>query len=227
MNALSAFLRDNPVIEDADTAREANEFCGRSERTMKDLEAARRLLVDPLNAQVSGINAIYRAVREPLLLALGELKNRLTCYVNAEEAKRRAEAERLRRAAEEKEAAARAAEFHEREAIGNAAVGELADVGGLIEQADAAFGDYQRAEHAAAIAARDVTVRMHSVLGGRARTLRTTEVLHVTEPQLALQVLWPFYQATIEDGLLKAARAYRKQHGKLPAGITREEVRSL
>ena len=225
MNALSRFLIDTPAIASPAAAHEANEFAGRVERTLKDLDAARHVKVDPLNQQVGAINAVYRAIRAPLEAALGELKTRLTSYVQAEQAKRQAEADRLAREAAEKDAAARAAEAAEREAIANAAVGETTDVGGLIEDADAAFEDYTAAQRAALIAQRDVPVRLRSVLGGRARTLRTSEVLHVTDAHAALDELGILDD--IRDAIVKCARAYRKVHGRLPAGVVREEVRSM
>ena len=225
MNALSAFLRDTPAIEDGEQAREANEFAGRTERTIKDLEATRRGQVDPLNEQVSVINASFRAIRDPLKRALDELRTRLTSYVNKVEAKRQAEADRLAREAAEAEAAARKAEAAEAEAVANAAVGEVVDVGAAMEAADIAFNEYSEAQRAALIAQRDVTVRLRSVLGGKARTLRTSEVLHVTDAVAALAELG--VTEAITEAILTSARAYRKLHGRLPGGVVAEKVRSM
>lgn len=225
LRALSEFLQDHPVILDAEQARLANEHCASVERTVKDIDAERRTLVDPLNEQIKSYNAGYRRLLDPLRLALDTLKQRLTAYVLAETRKREQAAQRLRAEAEAKERAAREAERLEKEAQANAEQGECTDVGGAIAAADQAFGAFSEAERAATIAERDSTVRLRSMFGGRARTLRTVEVLHVTDAAAAVATLG--LTDGIRDAILTSARAYRKQHGRLPPGISREEVRSL
>jgi hypothetical protein len=225
LQALSAFLRDTPVIRDAAEARLANEHCDSIQRTIKDIEAERKSLVEPLKTQAKSIDEQYRVIRQPLEHALDTLKERLTQYVIIETRKREDEARRLREEAEAKERAAREAERLEKEAQANAEVGECTDVGEAIAAADAAFNAFTDAERAAAIAERDSQVRLRSMYGGRARTLRTSEVLHVVDASAALTAMG--VTESIRDAILTSARAYRKLHGRLPAGISREEIRSL
>ena len=225
MNALQHFLQETPAILSPSEAREANEFAARTERTLKDMEACRKEQTEPHNLALQGINALYRAVRQPLERALDELLKRLTVYVDREEKKRQAEADRLAEEAAALEAAARAAEAAEKEAIANAALGETTDVAGLIEDADTAFDDFAMAARQAALAQRDVPVRLRSVLGGRARTLHSTEILHVTDAHAALTELG--ITEAIRTAILSSARAYRKINGRLPAGVVAEKVRSL
>jgi len=225
LRGLSDYLQEHPVILTAEQARLANDHCAATERTIKDIDAERRAVVDPLNAQVKHTNETYRRVLDPLRLALDTLKRRLTDYALGEERKRRAEADRLRAEADAKERAAREAERLEKEAQADAEQGVYTDVGGAIAAADQAFGEFTSAERAATIAEHDVPVRLPSMFGGRARTLRTTEVLHVTDAAAALADIG--LTDDIRMALLTSARAYRKAHGRLPRGISREEVRSL
>jgi hypothetical protein len=225
MNRLSFWLTDHPVIQTPEDARQANEVFGSVQRTLKDMEAERHLYVDPLTEQVSAINLEYRVIRQPIERALDELKRRLTSYVAAEERTRAAEAARLRAEAEAKERAAREAEAREAEAIAAVDTGVCEDVGSAIADADAAFADYQRADRAAAVAEKDATVRLHSVLGGRARTMRTTEVLTVSDASAAIGTLG--VTEKIAEAIVSEARAWRKAHGTLPPGIAVEFVRSM
>jgi hypothetical protein len=153
------------------------------------------------------------------------LRDRLTKYSDAEEAKRIAEASRLRAEAEEKERLAREAEAAERQAIVDAEEGECTDVGEAIEVADQTFADFRRADKTAAIAAKNVPVRFASVLGGKSVTMRTTEVLTVTDAFAALKAMG--VTPEIEEVLLSAARKYRKEFDELPSGITATFKRSL
>jgi multidrug efflux pump subunit AcrA (membrane-fusion protein) len=225
MNRLSFFLREHPTVATPDDARAANEVFGSTQRTLKDMEAERHLYVDPLSEQVTRINTEYRVIRQPIERALDELKRRLTAYVSAEERKRAAEAAQLRAAAEAKEREAREAEAREADAMAAVDVGACEDVGNAIVDADAAFEDYQRAARAAATAEKDVTVRLHDRFGGKARTMRTTEVLSVSDAAAAIAAIG--LTEKIADAIVAEARAYRKQHGALPPGIAVQFVRSM
>jgi hypothetical protein len=225
MQRLSAWLRENPVIEDAPQAREANEVCASTQRTLKDMDTERKHHVDPLNEELGNINREYRVVREPITRALDELKRRLTGYVAAEERRRAAEAAALREQAEAKERAAREAEAREAEAKAGVDVGVCEDAGGAIAEADAAFADFQRADRAAATAERNVPVRLRSILGGPARSMKTTEVLSVSDAHAAIDALG--ITEKIADAICSEAKAYRKANGKLPAGIAVQFVRSM
>jgi hypothetical protein len=225
MSRLSWWLREHPTVENQDDAREANEVFGSTQRTLKDMEAERHLYVDPLNEQVGAINREFRVVRDPIARALEELKRRLTSYVAAEEARRAAEAAKLRAAAEAKERAAREAEAREADAKAAVDVGVCEDVGNAVVDADAAFADYQRADRAAATAAKDVPVRLRDRFGGPARSMKTREILTVSDAAAALAAIG--VTEKIEEAIVIEARAYRKAHGALPAGIAVRFVRSM
>lgn len=226
MSELAGFLQDYPVIANAEDARRGAGYVNRTSIALADMESARKVLVDPLNKQLGTINGFYRDVREPLTSALTALKDRLSRYALAEEEKRQAEAERARAAAAEAERIARAAEAAEQEAIDNATQGECTDAGGAIAAADAAFAAFQRAQHAAQVAARDAKVRLTSEMGGKALTLRTQEVIVVTDPVAAIGALWP--NDKLDEALCSVARAWRKVNGgRLPAGFAVEHHKTM
>jgi hypothetical protein len=222
--ALSAFLTATPVIESFDDAKRAAAYKDAAKKTLTDIEAARKLEVEPLKTRANAIDAIYRTVRVPIERALDELRKRLTSYATVEEAKRIVEAERLRQAAAAAEAAARTAETAEKTAVDNAQVGECTTVGEAIAAADAAFAEYQRADRAAEVAARDVTVRL-GVPGGKTQTMHTLEKLIVTDANEALAALG--LTDRLRAALIIEARVYRRDHGRLPPGFAVEFVRSM
>lgn len=230
---LAAWLKEHPVIENADDAKQGAAYVERTRVALQEARDERDGKTRPHLDALETIRTAYELVRDktktneggPLQRAFTALKKRLTDYANAVEAARIAEAERLRKEAEAKEAAARAAEAAEQEAIADAEVGVETDVGGAIEQADAAFTDYRRADKQAAIAERNVPVRFHSVMGGRTQSMRTTEVLHVVDPAKAISVMG--MTDKIKDAILSSARDFRKEFGELPSGIEASFERSL
>jgi DNA repair exonuclease SbcCD ATPase subunit len=222
---LSDFLKDHPVIQAAPAAKLGSGYIERTRVALSEMESERAAKVKPLNDQLSAINGSYRAVRDPLETALKTLRKRLTDYANAIEEARIAEAERLRKEAEERERLAREAEAAEQDAIACADVGECTDVGAAIEQADQAFADYRRADKQAAIAERNVPVRFASAVGGRAQSMRTVEVLVVENVELAIKVLG--ITDKIRDAILSSARDYRKAFDELPNGIKATFERSM
>jgi len=225
MAELAGFLKEHPVIQSAVEAKEGGAFVERSRIAIDALEKERDGKVRPLNTQVYKINADYKLVREPLERAAKLLRARLTDYARAEEEKRIAEAERLRREAEEKAHMAREAERAEQDAIACADVGECTDVAAAIEEADLAFADYRKADRKAAIAERDVPVRIGSVMGNRAMAMRTIEVLTVADAAAAITAIG--LTDKIRDAILSSARDFRKAHGELPRGVTADFKRSL
>lgn len=225
MTAVGAFLKDHPTIATEDDARAAKLMKDRADGTIKDMEDERDALVRPLNTQVAEINGRYRAIRDPFTKTLGELRSRLTAFAKAEEQKRAAIAQAAYEAAAELERKAREAEAAEREAIENAALGDLdADVTAANIAADAAFAEFQRADHTAARADRDAKVK----IGGgfaNALSLRTREVLAVTDWKAAIEDIG--LTAALSEAILTAARAYRKANGELPDGITSTNERTM
>ena len=223
--ALADYLAQTPVIEAEDTAREAKLFSDRTKNTLKDLEAARKVIADPLYAEWTEVNATFKPAKDALDKLLKELNERLTVFARAEEAKRRAIADEKRRIAEEAERAAREAEAAEREAKDNAAYGEIGvDVGAAIETADAAFNDMQFALRDKARAERDEKVR----IGGgfdRALSMRTVKTLVLEDAVAAIKDLG--ITDKIRDAILSGARDYRKVMGALPKGVSEIEERKI
>lgn len=215
---LSDWMKDNPVIADESKAREAKIKIDVGKLAIADLEAERTAKVKPLNEQVKTINEGYRAPRELLRKVLDELERRVTDFLAKEEAKRIVAAEEARKAAEIAEQLARGAERSEQIALSNAAAGELdVSVMDAVAEADRSFTAYQKAERQAQIAEREAgNVR----LGGgftRALSLRSTEVLHVTDLMAAVGAMKE--SARITEAVIKAARSYKKVYGKYPPGI--------
>ena len=120
---------------------------------------------------------------------------------------------------------ARAAGAHEQEAISNAAVGEATDVGGLIAEADQAFGDFAKANRAAAVAERNQKVRLGSVMGGRPISMRTRRVLVIDDPAAAIKAMGVTEKIAI--AIRQSAAAFEDAYGELPAGISATTERSI
>jgi phage-related tail protein len=215
--ALNIWMMENPAILSEDAAREAKVLIDRGRLGLKDMEAERDGQVRPLNEQVAAINETYRQPRNLLGGILAEIERRLSDFLRAEEAKRRALAEAARLAAEEAESAALEAERLEQERLDDARSGELGvDLVAATEAADQKFEEYQKAQRAAALAEKEAHVKIGGGFG-RAIGLRSKEVLVVTDAMLALKHVG--VTEAIEKALLSAARSYKKLHSKLPPGI--------
>lgn len=222
---LGVWLREHPVIQNDADAKLGAAYIERTRVALGDMETERKAKVAPLNEQLSEINGNYREARDPLESLLKTLRGRLTTYANAVEAARIAEANRLRLEAEERERLARAAEEAEREAIDDASQGVESDIGAAVEQADQAFADYRSADKQAAIAERNVPLKLRSVMGGRTMSMRTVEKLVIEDAAAAIKALG--VTPDIQEAILKSARAFRKEFDELPAGITATFERSL
>jgi hypothetical protein len=228
MADLSGWLKNNPVIQTPEQAKEGALFVERSRKTLQDLDDARKKEVSPLNERVKGINEQYRSVGGPMANVLSELRRRLTDYTAREEARRIHAAELARQAAADAEMEARRAEEAEREAKQNATLGEITDVAAAIVAADQTFSDYAKADRAAQIAESQKHVRLQSQLGGKALSLREQETLVVTDMLMAVEALMLAHiTERIKEGILKAARTYRKVRGVLPPGVRSEITRSI
>ena len=209
-----------------DDASMAGAFIERTRVAIKSLEDERISLVGPLNVKLEAIyNEPYRLVRKPLEQLYDLVRGRLTSYTRAEEQAMPRKPRRLREAAEAKERAARAAEFHEQEAISNAAVGEATDVGGLIAEADQAFGDFAKANRAAAVAERNQKVRLGSVMGGRPISMRTRRVLVIDDPAAAIKAMGVTEKIAI--AIRQSAAAFEDAYGEPPTGISETAERSI
>lgn len=231
-SAVSDFLNSVPVISEGEHLVNAKRLVENSRGIMAEMEAERDELVRPLNEQVAGINAKYKAIhnadsKKPGTFdkVLGELKARLTAYAVAEEAKRAAAAEEARKVAEQAEAAAREAERLEQQAKMDASVGVIdTGVAQAIAQADEAFSEFEQASRFAARAEKQTTFRIGD---GRTKSLgmRTEKTLILESYAKAITAIGP--NDKIRDAVLSAARDYRKLHGKLPDGVTETSERKF
>ncbi len=225
MAELSVFLKDTPVIANHADAKNGAAYVERTRLTLSEMETERKGLVDPINTRLNAINLTYRVIREPLEKVLKELKRRLTDFASAEEAKRIAAAQAAQAAAQAAEQAARDAEAAEREAIQNAAQGECTDAGQAIAEADSRFADFQKAQRAAAIAQRDVPVRLGSIMGGKAVSMHSRPVLVITDLHKAIKALG--LTPKIKEAILSSSRDYQNEYNELPPGIEKTFVRSV
>lgn len=222
---LSGFLGDHPAIVSHDDAKAAKLWLDRAAATLKAIEAERDGKVRPLNTEVKRINGEYKAGAEPLDKLVGILKSRMAAFLKAEEDRRRAIEAEAKRKAEEAERIAREKLAAEAEAKANAEAGEVVDLGEVIADTDAAIDDARRAASLARTAERDAD---NTRVGGgfnRAIGLRTVETWTVTDAIGALLDMGA--TQGINDEIVKAARAYRKLHGRLPNGVAVTEERTL
>lgn len=229
--SLAAWLKEFPVISSHEEAKDAGKWLESVSMSLDELDAERRAKVDPLNKTVKAINDSYRPVREAFTNEekrglLDELKRRLTAFAAAEEKRKAEEAERLRQEAEAAKQAAIEAEWAEEDAKAEADLGVCdVDVGAHIEEADAAFKDFQLANRQALRAERAIPIRIASAYGGRALTMRNKETLILNDAVAAIQAIG--VTEKIQAAILSAARDYRKLHGCLPDGVRSEKERRL
>lgn len=221
---VAAFLENTPVIETPVAAATAANFMEQARKTIQDIEAERRTQVDPLNATVKGINDTYRRPRETIEGLLAELQRRMTAFARAEEHRRQDEAQKLAQAAAEAEGLARAADAAERAAVDDANCGVITDVAGAIANADKLFDGFLKADRAATRAENAIPVRLDGKLGRRV-SMRAVETLLPEDPYAA--ILEMGISEKLSEAILTAAREYRKDTGKLPAGITAERERKF
>lgn len=222
---LNSWLTENPVVQDQQTAKSGAAYIERSRVALQEMESERVEKVRPLNDELRLLNGLYRGVREPLEKFVAILKKRLTDYATVEEERRRAILAEAQRIAAETERLAREAEAAEKAAMDNAAAGECVDVGAATVEADAAFHDYQVAGRQAARIARQVPVRLGSIMGGRALSMRTQETLIVTDAAAAIAAIG--LTENIAEAICTSARKYRDEYGELPPGIESKKERTI
>jgi hypothetical protein len=231
IDQINEWLKDHPTVETEEQARDSKPLLDRAKAALEEIETERDSKVRPLNEQVAGINATYKAMHNTDAKKPGkfdkivlELKARVGAYMAREEAKRRAAAEEARLAAAEAERIARAKEAAEQEALANAKAGEVVDVAAVTAEADEAFSDFEHQSRFAARAERDAKVKIGGGFG-RTASLRTVETLHLDSYHKAITAIGPHEK--IADAILSAARDYRKEHGKLPEGVRATTERKL
>lgn len=225
MAALSDWMKEHPVIQSEEDAKEAKVYIDRGRLCIKDIEAERDSKVRPLNTKVKDINEHYKGPRETLQKVLSEIEGRITRFLQAEEERRREAAEAARNAAMEAERLAREREEAEQAAIRDAGSGVLdVNIGDATNEADAAFKEFQRASRFADRAERDTKVK---VGGGfsRAVSLKTVETLILVDAFAALRDMG--VTDDIREAILKSARAYRRAFEELPKGVEIQVERKI
>lgn len=222
---LGAFLQEHPAVEAEKDAQSGAKLVKAAKAAIKAIDVERKGRTAPLNEQITSIRDEYRAPETTLTKLIDRLSGLLTTFSRAEEAKRAAAAAEARRRAEEAERAAREAEAREREAAENASLGEVGvDVGAATAEADAAFAARQQQERIARAAEKAVPVRLASD-DTRALSLRTVEILSVTDAVAALRAMGA--TPKLEEALISAAREHRKTWGELPPGIASRTERRI
>lgn len=232
IDVINAWLGDHPVIETEDQAREAKPLLDRAKAAFEEIEAERDGKVRPLNEKVAEINGLYKAAHSTDPKKPGrfdriviELKSRVGAFMAREEEKRAIAAEAARKAQAEAERLAKEAEAKEREAIQNAAAGEVdIDVAEVTTIADQTFQEFERASRFAARAEKNAKVKIAGGFGNAA-ALRNVETLHLESYGKAIKAIGPHDK--IREAILSAAREYRKLHGALPEGVTATNERKL
>lgn len=223
--ALSKWMDDHPVIQTEDEAREAKLLVDRARNCRGELSQERVSRSAPYYRKWEEINAEYKQPSSILENVESEIRKRLSAFIAAEEAKRNEEARLAQEAAEAARQAAIAAEASETEAKSDASLGTAdVDILSAVQKADNAYQEYLKKERVRQKAQRAQKVR----IGGgfkRAASLRNHEELIVENPHEALDALG--LTDDIKEAMLKSARAYRKEFGELPNGVTSETTRAL
>lgn len=222
---LRDFVANFPTIENEEDHKKGTGFLERTRIALTSLEEEEKRHTGPLRTRLDAIYETYRNVRKPIADTLSVLRNRLSTYVRAEEARRKAEAEQARQEAEAAAEAARLAAEAANNAVAEADVGVESDAGGAIAEAHAAFRVAAKADRAAARAERAVPVRASSMLGRRAISARGYEVLTISDPCAAIEAMG--MPPVLQEAFETAAREYRKAHGELPPGITSHTERRV
>jgi hypothetical protein len=216
--ALSDWMRDNPVVQTEESARDGKALCDRASLCLNDMRDERDALTRPLNEQLTAIHSRYREPQNTLSRVLTELTARINAFIIREEERRNKIAIEAEAALREAERIAREAEETEQQAIADAKEGVAdADVAVLVREADEKFSRFRDASNAALRAKRATKVK----IGGgfrRAHSLRGKEVLTVEDAGAAIAAMG--LTNAISNAILKEARSFRKTFGELPAGIT-------
>lgn len=232
IEALRGFLNANPIISTDEESRAGKSVLDAAAGALKAIEAERKSLVDPLNAEIKEHNGKYHkyhnadakrpGIWDKLVL---EVRGRLTGYARMLERQRFEAEDAARRVAEETAEAARRAAEAEAEAREAAAAGVCdVDLGAAIEDAQTTSQAALRAMWTAQRAEKETKVRITGG-SGNAVSLKDHEILSVTDWRAAIEEIG--LTDRLREAILTEARAYRKAMGDLPAGITANYERSL
>lgn len=215
---ISEWFAENPVVSTEKDAKTTKLYVDRAKLCLKDLEDERDGKVRPLNDKVNAINAVHKTVRRPLGAVLHEMEEAIDIFIKAEETRRVEIAVESQRRAREAELRARKAEELERDRLQSIRLGEVGlDISLVVEEADEAFSEYEKAQRAAIRAQAETHVKIAGGLS-RAMSIKDKEVLEIVDA--VAFILEVGVTETMKFPILTAARAFRKKNGRLPNGIT-------
>jgi hypothetical protein len=222
---LARFMSENPVVDDGDSARDGARLATQAKKCLADLDDARKAETRPLTERVADINAHYKTGAAPLNVAVKLLVDILADYKAREEARREAEADARAHEAAVAMQAAHEAQEAAREARENQSVGEVGvDVVEAEMEARRLADEAVRADRIAARADRDAGMVRVAAPGERALVLgREVEQFVVTDMDAALKKLGPVEDIVL--AVIRAAKQYRKIHGRLPPGVSSSKER--
>lgn len=218
-NDLSGWMAEHPVIDGEEDARAAKLLLDRGRLCIADLEDERAKRVKPHRETIEEINTHYKAPKGILERVLAGLRDRVTAYIRAEEAKRIEAAREAARIAEEAQRKLDAARLLEQEALGATDSGELGvDLKAAVVATDSARRDAAKAGRHADFAERQTHVKIGGGIG-RATSLREKETYTVVDAVAALHDMGT--DDDIDAAIIKKARAFYRLHKKAPEGISR------
>jgi hypothetical protein len=225
LRQIGEFLKAEPAIQDHATARIAAELRARAKAMLGEVEDERKEQTGPLNNQLREINERYKEARQPVEQCVVILSDRIDDFLLVEERRRLAEAEEKQKAADEAARAAYEASAALDEAVDNADQGEVdIDIVAASVAAQAASNAAKRAEREAIRAEQTAHVKIGTGMG-RAVSLRSTEILFITDPVAALNAIG--MTDPIAAAILTAARTYRQIRGELPPGVSSRQQRKI
>lgn len=206
---------DGAAVNDEKTAGSVSNLLNLLRDAEKKAEAARKEEKQPYLDAGRTIDAKYKELTDQVELAVGACKKALQPWLIAQEAKKKEEAERARREADEK---ARAAQ----EALRATAAESLVEK----EKAEALYKEAKKAEKVALSAAKETAKADGGI--GRAVSLRTEYVPVLTDEKAAARHYWTTDKHSFLD-LLKtlASRDVRMGKREIPGFEIKEEKRAV
>lgn len=223
---ISAWLLDRVAIQTEQDALDAKLRFDRGKAAIKALDAEREAEAKPLHAAWQAVLAKSKPTASALNALLDDLKKRMTVFALAEERRRQALLDAARIAHDEAEAKAAAADAALRLASEDAHQGDCeADVGAAIEAAEAAKNAMQNTTNDAVAAWRHAKAPVMQGGFANAIGLKDKKTLVINDHVAAIAAIG--LTDDIREAILKSARAFVKEHGRLPNGISETTKREL
>jgi hypothetical protein len=222
---LKAFIADNPVFQNAQDLQTGGAWIESTRRTLAVLEDERKARVAPLNAATNLVNEPYRQPKKILEDLLPVVVDRWNKGEKAERARREAIAIAERERAEQAARVAQALIDQANDAIAAADVGACEDVGTAVVDAQTAMHEANVLDRTAARAEKETHVRVKSAFGGRALAPRAETILTIDDPCKLITAMG--LSERTADSLRTDARAFFKETGEWPEGITATKDRSI